>query len=60
MRHEEAGAIDLVASPLRLSGTPADYRLPPPLLGEHTEEILKAVLAMQPAEIERLRAAKVI
>jgi crotonobetainyl-CoA:carnitine CoA-transferase CaiB-like acyl-CoA transferase len=60
MRHEEAGAINLVASPLRLSGTPPEYRLPPPLLGEHTEEILKDVLAMQPAEIERLRAAKVI
>ncbi|HVV65112.1 MAG TPA: CaiB/BaiF CoA-transferase family protein [Rhizomicrobium sp.] len=60
MRHAEAGPIDMVASPLRLSGTPPDYRLPPPLLGEHTEEILKDVLSIQPAEIERLRAAKVI
>jgi crotonobetainyl-CoA:carnitine CoA-transferase CaiB-like acyl-CoA transferase len=52
--------MNLVASPLRLSGTPPEYRLAPPLLGEHTEDILNGVLAIQPEEIARLRAAKVV
>ena len=34
----------LVASPLNLSETPVTYRLPPPLLGEHTEDIFTALL----------------
>ena len=40
MQHAAAGTIDLVASPLRLSRTPPEYRNAPPLLGEHTDEIL--------------------
>jgi crotonobetainyl-CoA:carnitine CoA-transferase CaiB-like acyl-CoA transferase len=41
MEHEETGDLRLVGSPLKFSDTPADYRLPPPRLGEHTEQILK-------------------
>ena len=55
VQHASAGAMNLVASPLRLSGTPPEYRSAPPLLGEHTDEILKQVLAIQPEEIARLR-----
>jgi crotonobetainyl-CoA:carnitine CoA-transferase CaiB-like acyl-CoA transferase len=54
------GTMDLVASPLRLSRTPPEYRLAPPLLGQHTEEILTGLLAIQPSEIEALRRAKVV
>ncbi|HVU20590.1 MAG TPA: CaiB/BaiF CoA-transferase family protein [Rhizomicrobium sp.] len=60
MEHTAQGEMNLVASPLRLSGTPPEYRFAPPLLGEHTEDILNGVLAIQPAEIARLRAAKII
>ena len=41
MEHAEIGDLRLVGSPLKLSATPVVYKLPPPGLGEHTEEILK-------------------
>jgi crotonobetainyl-CoA:carnitine CoA-transferase CaiB-like acyl-CoA transferase len=43
MKHAEIGrsALRLVGSPLKFGETPVEYRLPPPSLGEHTEEILK-------------------
>ncbi|MBF1238954.1 MAG: CoA transferase, partial [Lautropia mirabilis] len=40
MPHPEAGEVPLVASPIRLSKTPVEYRRAPPLVGEHTDEIL--------------------
>jgi crotonobetainyl-CoA:carnitine CoA-transferase CaiB-like acyl-CoA transferase len=39
--HPLAGAVPLVASPLKLTGTPVQYRRAPPLLGEHTDEVLQ-------------------
>jgi crotonobetainyl-CoA:carnitine CoA-transferase CaiB-like acyl-CoA transferase len=60
MQHATAGAMNLVASPLRLSATPPEYRSAPPLLGQHTEEILEGLLAIQPSEIEALRAKGVV
>ncbi|MHB9880395.1 CaiB/BaiF CoA transferase family protein [Pacificimonas sp. ICDLI1SI03] len=39
MEHPLAGMIDLLASPLRLATAPVEYRRPPPLLGEHDEEV---------------------
>ena len=45
MEHEEIGDLKLVGSPLKFSDTPVDYKLPPPRLGEHTEDILKELLA---------------
>jgi len=59
MQHA-TGAMDLVASPLRLSRTPPEYRSAPPLLGEHTDEVLTDVLSLQPEEIARLRAEKIV
>ena len=41
MQHPEIGDLKLVGSPLKFSKTPVEYKLPPPRLGEHTEEILK-------------------
>jgi formyl-CoA transferase len=41
MQHPEIGDLRLVGSPLKFSETPVDYKLSPPRLGEHTEEILK-------------------
>lgn len=41
MEHPEIEDLRLVGSPLKFSDTPVDFRLPPPRLGEHTEEVLK-------------------
>jgi crotonobetainyl-CoA:carnitine CoA-transferase CaiB-like acyl-CoA transferase len=40
--HPLADGLRLVASPIKLSDTPVQYRRPPPLLGEHTDEVLAA------------------
>lgn len=48
-----------VGSPVRLDGARTDADLPPPGLGEHTNEVL-GDLRLDPDEIERLRIAKVI
>ena len=42
-QHPQMGRIDGLAPVVRLSRTPADVRLPPPVLGEHTEEVLKTL-----------------
>jgi crotonobetainyl-CoA:carnitine CoA-transferase CaiB-like acyl-CoA transferase len=49
-----------VASPMRFSETPVEYRRAPPVCGQHTREVLSELLAMPDAEIARLEAAKVI
>jgi crotonobetainyl-CoA:carnitine CoA-transferase CaiB-like acyl-CoA transferase len=43
MQHVEIGDLRLVGSPLKFSETPVEYRLPPPRLGEHTDEVMKDV-----------------
>jgi formyl-CoA transferase len=58
--HAAAGKLALVASPMRFSGTPVEYRLAPPLLGEHTDEVLRELLGKSNAEIARLRDKGVI
>ncbi|NMG32612.1 CaiB/BaiF CoA transferase family protein [Aromatoleum evansii] len=58
--HPQAGSVPLVASPFKLSATPVRYRRPPPLLGEHTREILTQRLGRHTAEIEALYERGVI
>jgi crotonobetainyl-CoA:carnitine CoA-transferase CaiB-like acyl-CoA transferase len=58
--HAAAGRLPLVASPMRFSGTPLEYRLAPPLLGEHTDEVLQELLGESSAEIARLRTEGVL
>ena len=41
MNHPTIGEIPLVGSPLKMSDTPVEYRLHPPLMGEHTEDVLR-------------------
>jgi formyl-CoA transferase len=60
MEHPKVGKLKLVGSPLKLSKTPVQYRLPPPLLGEHTESVLREVLGYDKETIARLKEAKVI
>ncbi len=54
------GPMQLPASPLRLSATPPEYRSAPPLLGEHTDQVLSEVLGLSAGEIARLRDAGVV
>jgi crotonobetainyl-CoA:carnitine CoA-transferase CaiB-like acyl-CoA transferase len=54
------GAIELVASPLRLAKTPPEYRSAPPLLGEHTEEVLSNELGLTAQKLAELRDLGVI
>jgi crotonobetainyl-CoA:carnitine CoA-transferase CaiB-like acyl-CoA transferase len=58
MSHPLAGTTPGVASPMRFSETPVSYGAPP-LLGEHTREVLSGVLGMSDAELDRLAARKI-
>jgi len=60
MEHPRAGTVHTVASPVRLSETPAQIKSPSPLLGQHTHEVLREVLGMKPEEIAALEKAEVI
>jgi crotonobetainyl-CoA:carnitine CoA-transferase CaiB-like acyl-CoA transferase len=56
--HAAAGGAEVpfIASPMRLSETPPGYRYGSPMLGQHSDEILREVLDLDAAEIEGLRA----
>ena len=58
--HPVAGKVRIVANPMKLSATPVAHDRAPPLLGEHTAEVLRGLLGKSDAEIARLRAAGVI
>jgi crotonobetainyl-CoA:carnitine CoA-transferase CaiB-like acyl-CoA transferase len=56
MPHPLSGELRLVASPMKFSATPVQYRRPPPLLGEHTAQVL-GELGLSADEISTLRAS---
>lgn len=58
--HALAGSVPQVASPIRLSDTPVEYRRAPPLLGEHTEAVMTELLGLDADTIARLRHAGVV
>jgi crotonobetainyl-CoA:carnitine CoA-transferase CaiB-like acyl-CoA transferase len=57
--HPENDGLRLVASPMKLSATPVQLQCPPPLLGEHTDEVLAAI-GVDATERARLAALGVI
>jgi crotonobetainyl-CoA:carnitine CoA-transferase CaiB-like acyl-CoA transferase len=59
-QHPLAGSVNLVASPLKLGGTPVRTDIPPPLLGQHTQEVLAELLGWDGERIAALRAQEVI
>jgi len=58
--HPSAGSVKLVGSPMKLSATPPDYQSPPPLLGQHTDQILKSVLGYDDEQLSLLRQRGII
>jgi crotonobetainyl-CoA:carnitine CoA-transferase CaiB-like acyl-CoA transferase len=53
--HPVAGRIKMVGPPVRMSDTPGSVRAPAPLLGEHTDEVIRERLALADGELARLR-----
>jgi len=58
--HPLAGTVPLVANPIKYSRTPLEYTVPPPLLGEHTDTVLRDLLGKSEAEIAALKNAGVV
>ncbi|MDA8251929.1 MAG: CaiB/BaiF CoA-transferase family protein, partial [Rhodospirillales bacterium] len=56
----DGGKVKVLANPVRLSATPPDYRIPPPLLGQHTEQVLGGLLGLTAAEIAGLRQRGIV
>jgi crotonobetainyl-CoA:carnitine CoA-transferase CaiB-like acyl-CoA transferase len=55
-----AEPIPTIAYPLKLSDTPASYRRPPPILGQHTDEVLGGELGLSADELAKLRESGAI
>lgn len=60
MQHPLNPELKLIANPLRFSETPVTYDIPPPMLGQHTDEILSGILKMSPSDIEQLKKKGVV
>ncbi len=54
------GPVKVVANPVKLSATPADYPLAPPTLGQHTDAVLGGMLGIEAARLTDLRARGII
>jgi len=48
----------VAASPLKFSGSPVEYRRAPPMLGEHTEQVLSEKLGLSAEEIQALAQSR--
>ncbi len=60
MKHPQRGDMPLLANPIKFSGTPVQYRLRPPDLGEHTDDVLSSLLGYDEMRLGELRAKGVI
>ncbi len=60
VEHPSAGAVKLAGIPVKFSVTPASVRLPPPLLGQHSADVLSSWLGMSIEEIENLQRKNVL
>ena len=59
-QHPHQSDLRLVSSPIKLSGTPVRRDLPPPLLGQHTDAVLRSVLDYPDAKLSELKQSRVI
>ena len=60
VEHPTAGPVRMAGIPVKFSATPASVRLPPPLLGQHNEEVLESWLGMNNEEISELKRKTVL
>jgi crotonobetainyl-CoA:carnitine CoA-transferase CaiB-like acyl-CoA transferase len=58
--HPKAGTVRVLGVPIRLHATPGKASAAPPLLGQHTERVLRTVLGVGTAEVARLRKTGVV
>lgn len=58
--HPLAGSVPSVANPIKFSGTPIQYGEAPPTLGQHSDQVLKEYVGLSDAEIEALKAKRII
>jgi crotonobetainyl-CoA:carnitine CoA-transferase CaiB-like acyl-CoA transferase len=58
--HPTAKSVTVLGVPIRLHATPGAADTPPPLLGQHTDEILRTLLGLKPPAIAKLRSEGVI
>ncbi len=62
MDHPQTGdaPVHLIASPIRMSATPASHRYPPPILGQYTDEVMQELLGLDEKDLADLRRRGVI
>jgi crotonobetainyl-CoA:carnitine CoA-transferase CaiB-like acyl-CoA transferase len=60
MPHPAGGVVPMVANPMRLSASPVAYRLAPPTLGQHTDEVLGEWLGLTDADLYQLHQQAVL
>ncbi len=60
MAHGSGEAVKVIANPVKLSATPPSYRSAPPLLGEHTQDVLTSVLKMSATDIATLKEKGIV
>jgi len=60
VKHPKVGDLRMLGIPFRFSATPEAIRRAPPLLGQHTEEVLGADLGFSAERIAQLRAEKIV
>jgi crotonobetainyl-CoA:carnitine CoA-transferase CaiB-like acyl-CoA transferase len=60
MSHPLAGIVPQVVSPIKFSVTALEYDLPPPLLGQHTDQVLRQLLHLSEAALEKLRQQGIV
>jgi crotonobetainyl-CoA:carnitine CoA-transferase CaiB-like acyl-CoA transferase len=60
LQHAKAGALTVLGTPLKLSDTAGAIRTPPPLLGEHTDAVLRQELGFTREQVAALRSKGIV
>ena len=60
IKHPGLGPLSQLGVPFHFSQSQADIRRPPPMLGEHTDEVLREVIGLSTEDIAKLHDAKIV